>query len=326
VIARDLATALGQFVVPGVLWLISPGTTGISPGTSGQTFYGPLLAKLRALLSPTLFHWQPLDILIFGFVCLVLLVCLFSRTLRFAPALRLPLVVLGLAAAAMPTWLFNIAAVDFRLPVLLVCLLLAGTRIESRNREAVTVIATVALALFAARVWTMAETWRGYDRQFAEFREASAQIEAGARLLVARHPRKFMLNGRPVFPRAYSHLPALAIIDRSVFLPYLFTGPQQPVRATPAYAALDTPNVNGHDFALDHLRAGADPAQAVRLQGFVNHRGVRAYWAFWPRNFDYVLMLDVEEPENPFPDLLEPVHDGSFFALYAVKRSEMQAK
>jgi hypothetical protein len=323
--ARNWAMALGQFVVPGVLWLISQGNTGISPGTSGQTFYGPLLAKLRALLSPTLFHWQPLDFLIFGFVCVVLMACLFGRTLRFAPALRLPLVVLGIAAVAMPTWLFNVAAVDFRLPVLLVCLLLAGTRIESRNREAMTVVATMAVVLFAARVWTMAETWRGYDQQFAEFREASQKIDEGARLLIARQPGKFSLNGRAVFPRAYSHLPALAVIDRSVFLPSLFTGPQQPIRASSAYASIDTPNVNGQDFELQHLRAGADRTQAERLQGFVNNRGVKAYWAFWPRNFDYVVMLDVEDPVNPFPGLLDPVHEGSFFAIYAIKKNQVPA-
>ena len=321
-IARDWAVALGQFVLPGLLWLVSSGTTGIASGKPGLTFYGPPLAKLRALLSPALFHWQPLDFLIFGFACAVLIICLFSRTLRLAPALRWPLAVLGLAAVAMPSWLFNIAGVDFRLPLILVCLLLAGTRVETRSREGMTVVATVALALFAARIWTMTETWRGYDRQFAEFREATEKIDEGARLLVARRPGTFSLNGRAVFPRAYSHLPALAVIDRSVFLPYLFTGPQQPVRSAPGYTAIDTPLASDHDFSLERLREGADPVQAQALQGHVNDRGIKAYWAHWPRNFDYLMMLDVEEPTNPFPALLDPVHEGSFFMLYSVNGNE----
>ena len=62
--------------------------------------------------------------------------------------------------------------------------------------------------------------------------------------------------------------------------------------------------------------------QAQGLQGRANDRGIKAYWAHWPRNFDYLVMLDVEEPTNPFPAFLDPVHEGSFFMLYSVNGNE----
>jgi len=318
-LARDWLAALGQFVVPGLLWLVSQGATGITPGTTGQTFYGSWLSKVRALLSPVFFHWQPLDYLIFGFLCVVLLILLFGRDLKLAPAARLPLLVLGLASLAMPTWLFNVAAVDFRLPLVVACLAVAGTRPKRRSRDKLVAVGTVALVLFGTRIWTLSEDWQVYDRQFEEFRAASKQIEEGASLLVAREPDKFVLNGRVVFRRVYSHLPALAVIDRSIFLPSLFTGPQQPVRAAPAYAAIDTP-FNGPTVTLERLREGADPSRTKGLDGFVDRRGTKAYWASWPERFDNVLLLDAEGPKNPFPTLLTTLHQGSFFALYAVDR------
>lgn len=321
-LARDWLAALGQFALPGILWLVSLGATGVTPETTGQSFYGSWLSKVRALLSPVFFHWQPLDYLIFGFLCIALLILLFGRDLKLAPRLRLPLLVLGLAALAMPTWLFNVAAVDFRLPLVVACLAVAATRPRPRSRDKLVALGTMALVLFGARIWTVAEDWRFYDRQFAEFREAARQMEPGASLLAVRDPAKFVLNGRVVFRRAYSHLPALAVIDRSVFLPSLFTGPQQPLRAAPAYAEVDTPNLNGLTLTVAHLEAGADPRRAGQLPEVVNRWGVKAYWAFWPRRFDYLLVLDVEAPENPFPSLLTPVRQGSFFTLYAVELTE----
>lgn len=318
-LTRDWLAALGQFAVPGLLWLFSQGATGVAPEATGLTFYGTLLSKLRALLSPVFFHWQPLDYLIFGFLCVVLPVLLFGRDLRLAPAVRLPLFALGVAALAMPTWLLNVAGVDFRLPLVVACLAVAGTRPKAHSRDKLVAIGTVALVLFVTRIWTLAEDWRVYDLQFAEFRVASQRIAPGASLLVTRKPDLFVLNGRVVFRRVYSHLPALAVIDRSVFLPSLFTGPQQPIQAASAYAALDTP-FDGHALTLENLREGADPGRAKQLEGFVDRRGIKAYWAFWPERFENLLMLDVETAENPFPSLLTPVHQGSFFSLYAVER------
>jgi hypothetical protein len=127
-----------------------------------------------------------------------------------------------------------------------------------------------------------------------------------------------LIEGRlSVSQRMFSHMAALAVVERAVFLPDLFTGPQQPLGVRPAYEAADLPN--GYDLSLRELRAGADSIQAERLKETRIIRGAKAYFAAWPSKFDYVVTLDAEDSHNPLPDLLRPLHQGSFFVIYAVK-------
>jgi hypothetical protein len=311
-IRHHLIAPAGQFLLPCILWLLSPGATGIVPGSTGTFLFGNLPSKFRALWSPAVFLGNGSDLLVFAFVCIALLVLVFARSLRLAPAMRLPILVLVCASAVMPTWMFSLVGLDFRLPLLIVCLVVAGTRLEAGGRRFLPALAVMALAVFGERVWSTTELWRGYDRQFQEFRQASQKIEEGGRLLVVR-----LIEDRLSVPeRMYSHMAALAVVDRAVFLPDLFTGPQQPIGVAPAYAAADLPN--GYDLSLAELRAGADPLQAERLKDTRIIRGAKAYFASWPRKFDYVLTLDAAGSDNPLPDLLTPVHRGSFFVIYSV--------
>ncbi|MHC4983788.1 MAG: hypothetical protein ACYTF6_11575 [Planctomycetota bacterium] len=312
-INHDLVVPAGQFLLPCVLWLMSPGATGIVPGSSGVLMFGNLSSKFRSLWSPVGFIGDGFDGAVFFFACIALLILVLTRSLKMIPAMRAPILVLVCVAAALPTWVLSIVGVDFRLPLLIACLVVAGTRIEAKSLSHLPVIAIIALALFGERIWSTTETWNRYDRQFQEFRDASKKIDVGARVLVAR-----LIEGRlTVSERMYSHMAALAVIERSVFLPDLFTGPQQPLGVTLAYAPIDLPN--GYDLGPTDLSAGADPAQAEQLETTRLVFGSRAYFAHWPRRFDYVVTLDAEDWINPFPDLLRPVHQGSFFVIYAVK-------
>jgi hypothetical protein len=312
-IKHHLILPAGQFLVPCALWLISPGATGIVPGSSGTFLFGNLQSKFRALWSPTVLVGNGSDLFVFVVVCIAVFVLVFSRSLKLAPAMRLPILVLVCVAAVMPTWVFSLVGVDFRLPILIVCLVVAGTRLEAKGRRFLPALAIMALAVFGERVWSTTELWRGYDRQFQEFRDAAQNIDVGARVLVVR-----LIEGRlSVSQRMFSHMAALAVVERAVFLPDLFTGPQQPLGVRPAYEAADLPN--GYDLSLRELRAGADPIQAERLKETRIIRGAKAYFAAWPSKFDYVVTLDAEDSHNPLPDLLRPLHQGSFFVIYAVK-------
>ena len=148
-----------------------------------------------------------------------------------------------------------------------------------------------------------------------ELREASRTIDPGARVIVARYKEL------PWFvpTRISSPVVSLAVIERSVFLPDLFTGRQQPLGVTPAYAKIDMPN--GDLLELKDLEEGIDPVQAEQLKDNRLLRGASPYWGNWPRNFDYLVMLDAAGQDNPFPDALRSVHVGSFFAIYAIDRA-----
>jgi hypothetical protein len=313
-VVRILVMPTGQFVLPVLLWLMSPGATGTVPGSSGAFYYGHWASKLRALWSPAVLYGNGIDLAAIAFVCIGLLILLFTRSLTLAPAMRVPVVVLGGVSLFMPMWVFSLVGVDFRLPLFIVCLVVAGTRLEAKNRPFIPALAMVAVLLFGGRIWSTTESWRGYDQEFQELREASRTIDPGARVIVARFEELPWF----VASRIYSHVVSLAVIERSVFLPDLFTGPQQPLGVTPTYVNIDMPN--GDLLELKDLEEGIDPAQAEQLKDKRLRRGARPYWGNWPGNFDYLVMLDADGQDNPFPGIVRPVHLGSFFAIYAVVR------
>lgn len=111
----------------------------------------------------------------------------------------------------------------------------------------------------------------------------------------------------------------LAVIDRSAYLPTLFTDPtKQPVRAAPARADIDTPYGWPVDYSLlTHDMNGNGAAKENPLRpGVEMHR----FWVGWPERYDYVLVTHFGVRGNPVPSRLELVHAGSFFDLYRVTR------
>ncbi len=305
---QDWAITLAQFLPSIVLWAASP----IGERNS-YTKYGVLKDKLLALHSPVWTYGDPLDRVTFLVLGLLLVRGLFGGYLKIATELRYPLIALLVAALVMPNWLLGVWGVDFRLPLVLACLVAAGTRLDLPNAKAGLVLAAVGLALFGERVWTISETWHRHDAAFSEFRRASQAIEPGARLLMVQTQRE-----DEKFDQVYWHLAAIAVIERSVFLPTLFSDrTAQPVHVTEAYEYIDTPF--GTPITPDMLRAAADPDTA-RMTGEPLPTGHRLFWLNWPQNFDYVLHVHFGENENPMPALLRRVHHGSYFDIYRVVR------
>jgi hypothetical protein len=309
-VLRNWAITLAQFAAPIVL---------LAAGPLGErnTYidYGDLVDKLRALVSPTLCYAGPIDWIIFAFLGILLVHGLFSCRLKVVEGLRFPLILLLLAAIVMPNWLLGVWGVDFRLPLVLACLVAAGARVELPNIRNGLALAAVGLVLFGARVWSISETWRGYDAQYSEFRQASRAIEPGARLLMVLTRREDR------FDSPYWHLATAAVIERSVFLPTLFTDhTAQPVHVTKAYEAIDTPF--GIPITPKLLRAAVDDPDIARMAGTRMPNGSRIYWANWPQTFDYVLYVHFGANDNPMPKLLRHVHAGSFFDIYKVVREQ----
>jgi hypothetical protein len=317
-VVRILAIPAGQFVLPIALWALSPGATGTVPGTTGAFYYGHWASKLRTLWSPAVFYGHGIDLATFVFVCAVLVILLYTRSLKLLPVMRVPVAVLSGMALLMPMWVFSLVGVDFRLPCLIVFLVVAGCTLETKNRPFIPALAMMALLLFGGRIWSTTEMWRGYDQEFRELREASRVIDPGARVIFSR------FEELPWFvpSRIYSHVVSLVVIERSVFLPDLFTGRQQPLGVTPAYADIDMPN--GDLLDMTYLEDGVDPVRAERLRDSRLWRGAWAYWGNWPQKFDYLIMLDARGQDNPFPDFVRPIHYGSYFTIYAIVRDRTE--
>ena len=309
---RSLAGWLASLLqlMPGILlWRASLGDTGAT-----LSEYGGFADKLYALVSPFDFGVEPapFDWLFAAVTCAGLVLALLTCSIRLAPRMRLPLAALAAAAVLMPHRASGAWGADLRLPVTLPFVIIAGTRIEISRRPAAAVAAIAGAAVLALRVGSVAQSWCDYDRWFTEFRVASTVISPGSRLLVAAAPAvPDRLPGVPAFfarfePVVFTHMAALAVIDRAAFFPYLFTG-----WTTVAVAAGNRPIAQreGQPARLADL-ASAAPAAAKP-----NSIGELPYWRDWRTNFDVALVIDFGRPRASLPSPIRPAASGSFFDI-----------
>lgn len=312
---RSRLAVAWQFIPAAILVLAT------MPGGAGRSFYyGPLLQKIKALWSPTLTYLKPTDLGVIFFVLVVLIAGLATRKLVLARALRLPLAMLVLLAVVMPfqmegAW-GHVWYADLRLPIVIALLLVAGLRPCNVEPKAMAAVVCVGLVLFGARIYDISVEWWRVDRDFAEFRAALSVVEPGASILPVQKQNVPPGEGETRFDHVYWHMPMMAVTDRSAFVPTLFTDPsKQPVRATPARAAMDTEFGAPIELALlvDSAHGGNAVAGGV---------GMKPFWVDWPRRYDYVLITHFGAKGNPLPDLLSPVHEGSFFDIYRIAVGE----
>ncbi len=308
---RIWAIGAWQFLPVGLLVLSTMPANG-----ERSFFYGPIDAKVRALWSPVLTWYKPIDAALILFVLGVLIAGFATRKLVLARAMRLPLAILIILAAVMP---FEMAGAwgyiwyaDVRLPTLIALLLVAGLRPRAVSPKAALAVGCAAAVLFTARIADVAIDWRAVGQDYGEFRAALGRIEPGASLLPVQKQNVPRAGGETRFDEAYWHMPVLAVIDRSAFVPTLFTDPtKQPVRVAASRAVMDTEFGAPIELALllDSAHGGG------RVSGGV---GMKPFWEDWPRRYQYVAITHFGATGNPLPDLLAPVHEGSFFDIYRI--------
>lgn len=311
-ILGDGAIAASQFAIPIVLWLMTPTGQGET-----YTIYGDLMDKVAALFSPTLYFDTALERASMVLIGAALIRGLFGGYIVVARGFAWPLIALTAIAVAMPSMLLSVAKVDLRLPLLILLLLLGVSRLRLPSPRYAAVLAVAGLALFAARVASVADTWQAFDRSYAEFRVAAAQLERGARVLSVQYR-----PGGEQQPneRFFWHLATLSIIDRDAFSPTFFADPvKHPVRVRAVMAHLHSHDVE--PIAIETLVSAADPRVSAELAARKYPHGYRAYWAFWPERFDYVVVMHFgRQPANPVPRHLARIAQGSYFDLYRVVR------
>jgi hypothetical protein len=84
------------------------------------------------IISPLTFGFEPtmLNGLIGALLSLFVMLSMFSRSIKLAPEMRLPLAVMIFLALMIPTWLSGRRLADIRLPVTLPFVVLASTRFQ----------------------------------------------------------------------------------------------------------------------------------------------------------------------------------------------------
>ena len=317
---KNAATGLVQFVPAAFLWVWSIGNGG-----PGYTAWGDLSSRLLSVLAPVSFSNPPalFDFLLFGFVLLLFYAAARERYVEIVPEMRLPLVTMLIAAAIMPQWASGSWAADWRIPVAIPFIALASTRFHPRRGVAVVVWPTAALVLFCTRVWSTSLAWSDMDQDFHEFRSAISAIPAGARMFTVLSRMPDEATKFPIVPSAiqrrsaaeFSHLDALAVIDRGSFLPSFFVA-WTPIRTTARNAGLA--RTVGATLSPAQLAQFMDPASGTASAMPRNQYGETYCCVDWPHRYDYVFWIDFGRPPMMLPRHLEIWAKGSYFHVYRI--------
>jgi len=111
-------------------------------------------------------------------------------------------------------------------------------------------------------------------------------------------------------------MPGLAVIDRSVFMPYLFSGwtSVSPTARNAGLFQTSAPPLSPEDLATAAKMDEPDSPYAKP-----DLRGELPYWRDWAKHFDYLLWVDFGS-DLPLPQdaKLAPVATGSFFKIYRI--------
>jgi len=140
-------------------------------------------------------------------------------------------------------------------------------------------------------------------------------------VLQVEEPTELVASDPAHFQGIYLYLTTMLVIDRSAFVPILFTDPRkQPVVADPRNAEIDTPA--GWPLTRGSLRAWSDPAVFDWFRGEFEIGDQRHYGYMWQDRFDYVVVLVQADGKrtNPVPEILEPVVSGSYFVIYRIAK------
>ncbi len=309
-LVKRALVAAPQFLIPFTLVLMLP------KGDRFITAYGTFSEKLIALSSATRVVGSSFDRIILIVVLLGLIAGLATDRLRIAPRMRLPLVVLAIVVVLMPNIVDGVWGLDYRFPPVLMMLLVASSEFVPRSRALFRITCATAAALFIGHISTIYLAWRPTVARYAEFRSAMPEIGRGVRVLAFVDPAGSSVD-RPRLEDFYAHLPAMAIIERDVFLPYLIKLPIMSVHAAEMNRIIDTPQ--GSPPTVKDIWDGTDPDISSRIQGTYSDDGERRYWGNWPQNFDYAIGLYVSA-DTKLPRNLVPIHQGSFFTIYRVEK------
>ena len=278
------------------------------------TWYGGLWTKLSALGSPVVFFGGKVDILTFAFAGLLFLFGLVTRRLRLSPTVWPVALAVAVVAICMPNELWGTWGMDFRLPLLVVMLIIGGVSLTERmGRSLLYALVGAVITLTIVRSASIAATLRAVDVEIAEVRDVVAAMPRGMRLMLVDAALDRRHRGAAPL-RATLHAGMVAVIDRDAFVPNLFTG-LSTVHPTPALLADSTPS--GPPLRMSDLAAGLgrsdDPAGE---QG--DGRGGRIYWMGWERKFDYVLVVLFGVEPAPLPSNLRLVAASSIANLYRI--------
>lgn len=244
---------------------------------------------------------------------------LFFGKLRLHPAMTITLIVLAVATLFAPEWALGGWGVHLRLPAVLGAIAFASVEFRIGPRRTA-IMAGVLLLGLGWNATNLAEDWRGYDRQYSEFRQSLRRIPLGSKLVTILDSDA--LNDASDQP--YWHMAEFAIVDRGAFTPLMFaTKGQHIVQIRPPFdklAAASAQQGSPPDVSeLSDLATG-------RTDTDPDIEDIYPYLKFFQCHFDIAVIIHGDGDPNPVPKFLTLRHAGSFYSLYDIHPTGTCAK
>ncbi|MEM8812933.1 MAG: hypothetical protein AAGF59_09980 [Pseudomonadota bacterium] len=294
----------GVAMAPGLLLLLASASNGAGELPQfGMTDFA-LLPKLTALWSGALFFTPFIAYAVT--IAVALLVYGGLRSGFLAIDRKMVWVCGGLLALVllMPTSIFGIWGLHFRYPSLLIIVAAAsltfGDDIAARVKRlvygmtgALVVLVLANGALHMARI----------DGETRDLRTVLKALPVGAKLLTARDEEADLAFA--------PHSAGLAVIDRSAYVPNLFTN-TSPVDVLPSMRALHMPQ--SMPLLESELADGANRA----LPGAQNGHWSPTYYYGWPDHWDYLLFFRGSPTSELKMNGICPVSAGETAILYRI--------
>ncbi|MEM9225715.1 MAG: hypothetical protein AAGA24_04320 [Pseudomonadota bacterium] len=299
----DVIAALG-----GLLF-IALATQGADDLPRGTADFFSLEQKAYALSAGFEFHNRAIGIALALIVLFGAGAAVRAGMVRFQPGMGfLSAALLGLVIL-MPTSVLGIWGLHLRFSNILLIVFCAGITfvpsVSPRLRQAATaLILCMGAVSFANGAVAMART----NQDAGEVRQVLKTLPSGARTLTA-------YSGEIDNYRFAMNAASMAVIDRSAFVPGLFTN-TSPVDVQPAFSALHLPQAQ--PLTQGQLARGKDLALPASENGYWS----RAYARGWPHHWDYILYF--RRADQPGLDDLPVcrVHTRGAFSLYRVGSCE----
>ena len=283
------------------------------------TEYGTVSEKFIAIFSPVLFSFSSIDAMC-GVGIIILIFALLTGRLRLNTDIFIIfLIVEGMVLIA-PVKVMGIDGIDARLALLGAMLLLSAISTAVRlEKAAKNTILGLLILLAAIRAAEISNHLQNADKQISELRQVIDAMPKGMRMLTVETSQ----DGRgpssdPV--RLTQFAPLLAVIDRKLFSPNLFSSFLGTVRPKQEFRSFSTPR--GAPFPdVDQLLDGygkSNPSNADVPDG----SGGRIYWLGWERSFDYVLVLHYGKRLTNLPEKLHLVAASNIADLYVIEKNQ----
>lgn len=315
--------AVGASLIPVMLLtLLANATPGNHepPGAYARFWWNNAQQAALALASPLITY----NLVVDGVIALMLSAALgyavLSGKVRAHLGLTAVAIALIAAAALMPSATPQGGWTDRRLPVMALLAALSAVSIAlPRRGQAQAIFAAMALLLVATRTAWIGWNWQGSERLAASVSAALADVPAGAAVLPVQHAPtwaeiKATPRGRFIFRRepTWRHLPLLALVERHAFVPTLFAQRGvHPIEVNPPWDQLA-------------FREGGDLASLAALGDPRLIPPGAPYVRLWRTRFDYVLVLNADQPDangpRPLPPELRLQKDAGFAVLYRIVR------